>query len=278
MKKPLISIVLPVLNGEKYLSLAVNSVIAQTYKNWELIIVDNGSFDNTPHIIAEYIKKDPRIKGINCNKKGIVPALNTGLSHCSGPLIARIDADDIWLPEKLEIQEKAVNNDSSLALLGTSVEIINDKGKILADRKAFNNGKPLGYKAVKQLLGRKNLFCHSSILIRKEVIDTLGGYSDRFLHSEDYHLWLKVTNQFKVEILKQKLVKFRYHQNSISRKYARDQQKNSLKLRIALCFSLGNPVANCWFILYDSIKFHSSLLKLRVKRINKRYKTFIKNA
>ena len=278
MIKPLISIVLPVFNGEKYLSLAIDSVIAQSYQNWELIIIDNESSDKTPHIITEYIKKDVRIKGLYCSQKGIVPALNTGLSHCSGPLVARIDADDIWLPEKLETQKNAFNNDISLTLLGTSVEIINDKGEILTDRQAFNNGKPLGYKEVKQRLGRKNLFCHSSIMIRKEVIDVLGGYSDRFLHSEDYHLWLKITKQFKVEIFEEKLVKFRYHQHSISRKHSRVQQQNSLKLRKTFCFNIGNPIANGWYILFDSVKFHGSLIKLRVKRINKRYKTFIKNA
>lgn len=282
MKKPLISIVLPVLNGEKYLSLAINSVIAQTYKNWKLIIVDNGSTDNTPAIINEYLKKDTRIKGINCNIKGIVPALNTGLKHCVGTLIARIDADDLWIPNKLEVQVNYLNSHPQLALLGGSVEIIDDKGNTLPNTKAFNNGMHLDPKEVVKKISHNNLFCHSSIVIKKEVLEEFGGYAEKYLHSEDYFLWFQTVQKYKAEILAEKLVLFRYHPQSISRKFILEQQKSSLALRRTFCYSIGNPLVNLAYILKDTILFYlrlakSYLLELHLfKRTNKRNKESVK--
>lgn len=251
MENPLISIILPVINGENYIEKAINSVISQTYKEFELIIIDNGSTDSTPTIIQKFIKTDSRIIGLVCVQKGIVNALNTGIKECKGNYIGRIDSDDIWHPKKLEIQVHALKNKPSLVLLGTSVKLIDAKGDIISNNKSFNNGEFFNWFMIRQNLSKNNLFCHSSIVMRKDIIEEIGGYQERFLHSEDYHLWFRVVKYHPAEILSDKLVKFRIHDDSVSNKNFIPQQLNSLKVRAAYCFSVGNPIINIFRLLVN---------------------------
>lgn len=260
-KQPLISIILPVLNGEKFLSQAIDSVCSQTYQNWELIIVDNGSTDNTPRIIKSYTQTHKKIKSFFCSQEGIVHALNFGLQQAQGKIIARIDADDIWEKSKLYVQTHAMNENPHIALLGSSVGIIDDVGQTHPNQNAFNRGLHLTHSRIRKKLCRNNLFCHSSIVIKKEVIEQLGGYSDKYLHSEDYFLWFQTVQKYKAEILAERLVLFRYHPQSISRKFMLEQQKNSLKLRARFCFKMGDSALNILTLSIDFLKYYLKIFR-----------------
>lgn len=270
MTNPLISIVLPVFNGEKYLNLAIDSVIEQTYVNFELIIVDNNSTDSTRDIIQKYTARDKRVKSFICKEKGIVPALNKGLSKCNGTFIARIDDDDIWLTNKLEVQLEFFKHNPLLTLIGTSIILIDEKGNKLPPRRAFNNGMSLNQKQISRKLNRNNLFCHSSILIRKEVMEEMGGYSSRFTHCEDYYLWFNVVKNHNAEILENQLVYYRVHKESISIDSYVNQRINSFHLRLLNSFTMGNPVVNLFWLMLSTPKYIRYLIlsfKTHLKKI-----------
>ena len=131
MNIPLVSVVLSVYNGEKYLMNAIESILDQTYPAFEFIIVNDGSTDNSPKIIDKYRKLDNRIKVLNQKNRGLIDSLNRGLALANGRYIARMDSDDISLPSKLEEQYNYLENNPDIGVLGTWIEMINEDGKPL---------------------------------------------------------------------------------------------------------------------------------------------------
>src|ERR1700681_1475187 len=130
VKTPLVSVVLPVYNGERYLTQSINSILFQTYSNWELIIINDGSSDNTENLILNY--PDKRIKYIsNDGNKGIIYSLNKGLEKAKGEFIARLDADDVALPFRIEKQVEFLTENTDYAMCGSYFQTIDSNGKIL---------------------------------------------------------------------------------------------------------------------------------------------------
>lgn len=206
---PKVSIVIPVHNGEKTISRALQSIAKQTYRNFETILVDNNCTDNTLKVAEEWAE-EANITVINCATQGIVPALNTGIYSSKSEYIARQDADDYWYEDKLEKQVLFLENNPEISILGTQIRLLNESGD---PQELGTYGKPVIYPEGDQeirlmmLLGQ-NPLCHPSIIMKKEVPLVVGGYS-RFFHlAEDLHLWIRAFPFFKFANLPDVLVDY----------------------------------------------------------------------
>lgn len=225
---PKVSVLIPVHNEEKTIKRCLDSVVNQTYKDFEIILVDNLCEDRTLEIARSI--SDSRIKIIDCNTKGIVPALNTGIQNCSGDLIARQDADDFWYPEKLEKQVNFFESREDISILGTQIRILDEKLNL--KNKDFRY--PLKDNAIKSwLLTGKNSVAHPSVMFRKEILLRVGGYDDSYPIAEDHHLWLRCIKWFNFANLSDILVDYTaIHNESYDPKYpllASEAQFNLLK-------------------------------------------------
>ena len=215
MNPPLVSVIMSVYNGEKYLVQAIDSILNQTYQNFEFIIIDDCSTDNSSHILQEYAQKDSRIKIIKKEKnigiKGFIKNLNLGISIAKGKYIARMDADDISLPERFQKQVDFLENNPEITLVGAQLNLINEQNKITGEAIAALQHRDI----VKRITSQIQLF-HPVIMFRK---DQNIQYREKFLYCEDYDLYLNlITQGKKLANLNEKLLNYRILANSISRK------------------------------------------------------------
>ena len=225
-QNPKISVITAVFNGQKYLEESIKSILEQTFLDFEFIIVDDGSTDKTKEILKNWAKKDSRIKIItNLKNIGLTKSLNRAINIAKGEYIARQDADDISLPQRLEKQVVFLENNPEVKFLGTFGYAINGEGKTLREEVL-----PVSPQEIKNILIKRNPFIHTSVMIRKEIIDKLGGYNENFKFIQDYELWFRILRVTKGENLPLFLVKKRYTSEMISFK----NNKEQLKQRVAL--------------------------------------------
>jgi len=209
---PKISVVMTVYNGERFVKEAIDSILSQTFTDFEFIIVDNASADSTCSIISEY--KDRRIKLIkNKDNLGQTKALNIGILSSSGEFIARMDADDISLPERLQIQYNFITKDKSLAVVGAWHKAIDEVGRSI--RKIAMPTDPFHIKCYLISPGALTYYCisHPTVLIRKKVLDEAGLYNEQYL-TQDYELWLRISRKFKLANVAKVLLKHRVYESS----------------------------------------------------------------
>eukprot|EP01084_Bolivina_argentea_P297933 513346_1 len=235
---PLVSIVLPMYNAEHYICASIDSIINQTYLNWELIIINDGSTDNSLHIIhSKYINNYPNINLISLKQNvGIVKALNIGISKCNpnAQYIARMDADDISSHNRIETQIKFMINNPVINVLGTNVSVFDsENGKIL---------KTINYKCLNTLSIKWCclFFCpmnHPTIVFRNINNNNIIHYDGLYKHCEDYHLWFKLLFEYNYKFanLNKSYLKLRKNQTkinniNISNKYHNKQLNNSIQL------------------------------------------------
>ena len=206
MANPKISVIMSVYNGERYLREAIDSILNQTFADFEFIIVNDGSTDSSPEIIRSY--DDERIRVINNETNiGLTKSLNKAITEARGEYIARQDADDISLPNRFEEQTMYFKHYPETALLGTSKYVIDEDGKILGKRVSPANPS-------KSLL-KANVLTHGSVMFKKAIVDELGGYNEILRYSQDYELWLRIAKHYEVRNLKQVLYKSRHHSENV---------------------------------------------------------------
>lgn len=246
-QNPKISVIMAVFNGQKYLREAIESILGQTFQNFEFIIVDDGSIDKTKDILEDIAKKDSRIKTIvNSENIGLTKSLNKAIDAAKGEYLARQDADDISLPQRLEKQVDFLENNPKIKILGTFGYAINKNGKILREEVL-----PVSFAEIKKVLIKKNPFIHTSVMLRKEIIDKAGKYNENFKVIQDYELWFRILRVAKGENLPLFLVKKRYWPEMISFK----NNKEQLRKRIALkkeVIKMGDYSKFCYFYLLRS--------------------------
>lgn len=190
MSLPLVSVLLPVRNGASWLGEALASIQGQTLADFELIVVDDGSTDASAAIAAEHARSDPRIRLVRGPAEGISAALNAGLACCRAPFIARMDADDIALPQRLERQLAAIEQDPGLGAVGCQVEIFPREGmsENLLAYEAWLNSLTSPERIERECLVESPLV-HPAAFIRAEALREVGGWRTRGW-PEDYDLWL----------------------------------------------------------------------------------------
>jgi glycosyltransferase involved in cell wall biosynthesis len=214
---PSISIIMPVWNGGKFLNAAIDSLLAQTFGDFELLVVDDGSADCTAEILQAYT--DPRLRILRLDHAGIVVALNHGLAQARADWIARLDADDISLPRRLELQWQAVNHRPQAVLCHTSVSYFGDASLAMGDARL-----PRSRSFTALRLCYQCPIVHSTVLFKKSVALAVGGYLPEERHAEDFSLWGRLLEQGEFISLPEKLVQFRLHAQSISQKNLAVQQ------------------------------------------------------
>jgi len=208
-----ISIIMPVYNAEKFVSFAIKSVLNQTYGDFEFIIIDDCSTDESYKIIKEFASSDNRIRIIRNNENiKIVKSLNIGLKAAKGEFVARIDADDIWFEDKLEIQLGVFEKNKDLFLLGTTKIQIDGNGKILKS----NERHIYSYEEIQKNILKYNLFCHSSVMYKRDLVNRVGYYNEKYKNSEDYDYWIRIIKNHKSMILQQALVYYRLTEGMVS--------------------------------------------------------------
>lgn len=205
-QNPTVTVLMPVFNGSEYLLEAINSILHQTYRNFEFLIIDDCSTDNSLEIIRSL--SDYRIRVVT-NKKnlGLTKTLNKGLQLAMGGYIARIDQDDISLKCRLQRQVEFLQKNPDIKLIGTWFQIINSKKIIKTLR------PPVQQKKLVNRINRYNPFAHSSVMFDLKAIHKLGGYPENIIHAQDFDLWVTVLMQYKASIIPEVLVQVRYHQN-----------------------------------------------------------------
>jgi len=229
--EPLVNVVMPVYNYEKYLRKAVDSILTQTFRDFELIVVNDGSTDGSVSILEEYRQKDRRVVIYNHSKnQGIVAALNRGIRMGRSKYIARMDADDISKTNRLEIQLQFLESHPYIGLVGSAARLINSKGRISGRQPVV-----IGPLALKWNLLSQNPFIHSSIFVRREVLEkVLPYYSSEFPYTEDYDLWTRLESITQFENINIPLIDHRVHGLSITftRRKRQFEEKNKISTRI----------------------------------------------
>jgi len=209
-KSPNISIIIPTYNRAVYLSAAIDSVLCQTYKDFELIVVDDGSSDNTREIVQAY--SDQRIRYLYKKNGGAASALNLGIKNSRGNFIARLDSDDIFLPKKLEIQVESLDVNPDIGLVYTQAYNIDSEGNIL---RLYLKNHTCPQEALKVM--RHFLFPPSqSIMFRKSCIDKAGYFDENIPIAEDWDFCIRMARHYKFAYCDKPLVKIRRHSEMIT--------------------------------------------------------------
>ena len=225
---PVVSVVIPVRNGARYLRLAVESIQAQSLRDFELIIVDDGSTDGTPELLRELAARDPRISLHRQDARGLVSALQyaIGLSQCS--ILARMDSDDIALPDRLERQLAAFEARKDLVALGGQVLRIDDQGRALGV-----GNYPVGSKLTKERLRLSSPICHPAAMVRASALARIGGYREAYRHAEDYDLWLRLADIGEIDNLPSQVLEYRVHGAGTTGSYPLAQAMNAALALVA---------------------------------------------
>ena len=230
---PLVSVLMPVYNAEKYLAEAIESILNQTYPHFEFLIFNDGSSDASAEIIGQY--QDSRIRFINAPENiGYVPHLNAGIEMAKGKYIARMDADDISHPTRLEKQVAFMEANPATGLLGTAINIFNANGPI------FTWYPEQEYEAAKCYLLFDTCFAHPSVMIRREVLLQHNlRYNATYMPAEDYKLWADMVQVSQVANLKEPLLNYRESGTQISQQKSHLQFTNANRVRQEMLSCIG---------------------------------------
>lgn len=211
MENPLVSITLLSYNRDRYIAKSIDSILAQTYQNWELVIVDAGSTDNTDKIIKKYQALDNRIIYHKKDKKdGVAHDRNVSLGLCHGEYIAVLDSDDYWLAKnKLERQVDILLKNPKCVIVGTQVITVDQDDNILG--KIIN---PESNDLIRESILMRNPFVHSSVMFRATACRQLGGYDQKVVIGEEYDLWLRMCKTGEGLNLSDEATAYRIHTGS----------------------------------------------------------------
>ncbi|OGS17288.1 MAG: hypothetical protein A2219_03400 [Elusimicrobia bacterium RIFOXYA2_FULL_50_26] len=223
---PQISVIMSVYNGARYLRQAVESVLAQSLGDFEFIIIDDGSNDESPAILDEYASRDGRIRLTHRQNKGLTVSLNEMIASARGGIIARQDADDYSHPDRFMEQMRYLRNNPWIMLLGTAGYIINENGVVIQRQKIMTGTSRLHKKILKN-----NRFIHGSVMIRKSCLDEIGAYNDVFIYGEDYELFLRIANKYPVDNIDMPLYYYRINPASVSLVNCRKQEQTGIVVR-----------------------------------------------
>ena len=215
---PEISVIMSVYNQEEYVEEAINSILQQDFLNFEFIIVDDASTDQTRNKLKQF--KDPRIKIFrNSQNRGLTKSLNKALKLASADIVARMDGDDVSLPYRLSTQFNFLKAHPEIALVGSSYYIIDKKNKIISTVKV-----PTSPDEISVVLSEQNCFGHGTVMFRKESILKVGGYDENYSYAQDYDLWLRLEKEFKIANIKKPLYLWRANENGISFRNQKEQK------------------------------------------------------
>jgi glycosyltransferase involved in cell wall biosynthesis len=207
---PEVTVLMPVYNAERYVADAVESILAQTHRDFELLVIDDGSTDASAEVVRRFRDGRVRLERNDANR-GLTATLNHGLRLARAELIARQDADDISLPDRLERQVRLLRSNEDVALAGARGWVMDDHG---------HRGAPLDraleHDTIRWELLFDNGFIHTSVLFRKSAVLDLGGFDESFAYCQDYELWSRLARSHRVANLADRLVGSRFHPGAMT--------------------------------------------------------------
>lgn len=217
---PLVTVLMPVFNGGAYLGDAIESILNQSFRDFEFIIINDGSTDHTSSILHRYERRDGRICIYHQENRGLIASLNRGCSLARGKYVARMDADDISLPERLRKQVQQMEARPEIGVLGTWVEYIDNKS---APQESWRMPTSPGFIGWSLLFG--NCLAHPSVMMRREVLERLGFYKAEALHAEDYDLWIRASVVTRIANIPEVLLQRRVWEESVCSRYSDAQEE-----------------------------------------------------
>lgn len=205
MTNPKVSVLLPVYNAERFLALAIESILSQTFQDFELIVIDDCSRDGSWRVVEEYAGKDARIVAVKNEKNlNLSATLNKGIAMAKGEYIVRMDHDDISLPFRLEKQVQFLDEHPDVGIVGGDIEIIDEEGMVFGQRKYNRTDQ-----TIREKIFWYSPFCHPAVAIRKKILDEVGNYDHRFSPADDYELYFRVGMKSKFANLDATVLKYR---------------------------------------------------------------------
>ncbi len=265
MSKIPITVLMPVYNAEPFLREAIDSMLHQTFTDFEFVIINDGSTDRSEEIIKSYT--DPRISYYkNESNLKLIATLNKGFDLAQGKYIARMDADDISLPTRLQLQFELMENDQTVGLCGTWFDTFNGD-KIVGSSRYSADHSTICFKHLYQIH-----LSHGTCMFRTSVLKKHGLYfNPDFSHAEDYELWSRISTVTKLANVQQVLYKVRQHENEVSHKYSDIQVANSYRVKTRLFEIMGVKVNNDDLDLFREIAYqnyeHSDQYLLQCKKL-----------
>jgi glycosyltransferase involved in cell wall biosynthesis len=237
MNGPTVSVVMSVFNGEAFLQEAVESILRQSFRDLEFIIINDGSTDGSGSILDYYQKSDPRVRVFHQENRGLIQSLNRGCGLARGKYIARMDADDISLNDRLLRQVEWMENHQEVGVLGGAVEWIDSIGKSLGI-----HTRPGTNDLIRSALTEGCAFWHPTVLIRRDTFRSVGGYRAVVVDAEDYDLWLRIADRSGLANLQAVILKYRIHSGQVSmRKYKQEALSALGALAAASSRMKGDP-------------------------------------
>ncbi|ABQ25877.1 glycosyltransferase family 2 protein [Geotalea uraniireducens] len=235
-KSPSVSIILPVFNGEKYLQSAIESLLSQSYADFELIIINDGSTDQSLAIMTKYSICDKRIRILNQENKGLIYALNKGIDLSRGEYIARMDSDDISHPDRLKHQVAFLERNRDVGIVGTYIDLFDE----------FNH-TGIKFATKPEEIRAKLLFgcelAHPTVMIRKVFITKYDlRYDINDLHAEDFGLWVRCCTYFNIANVPKILVRLRQHNSQVTKVYGSKTIQTSMEIILKQLLQLGITV------------------------------------
>ncbi|HEY1802813.1 MAG TPA: glycosyltransferase [Terriglobales bacterium] len=228
MSDPVISVAMVVRNVQRFLAEAIESILAQTFTDFEFIIVDFGSTDNSKEIVTKYAATDTRVQMHEIAPCGLAEARNAAGFLARGRYIAIMDADDIAAPERLRLQVAFLEKNPGVGVVGGATEWIDAAGDSLR-RETF----PTGNQEIKSALEVHCPFCQPSVLVRREAFDLVGGYRAAFAPAEDYDLWMRISEHYECANLSDVLLKYRIHPQQVSFQKRTQQTLGCIAARVS---------------------------------------------
>ena len=240
MKIPAVSVVVSVFNGEHVPAEAVESILDQSFRDFEFIIVNDGSTDHTGAILEDYQKRDARVRVYHQENKGLVESLNRGCRLARGEYIARMDADDVAMKDRLLWQVDFMQKNPEVSVLGGAVQVIDSAGRHLA-----TSVNPVVDQEIKSALVDRCPFWHPTVMMRKHVFSSVGGYRPEVPHSGDTEMWLRFASAASIGILQDCQSVYRRHRGNMSRAYTQLRDPQQRKTALDIFFdSRGHAIAN----------------------------------
>lgn len=241
---------MPVHNAQKYITIAIESILNQTLKEFELIIINDNSKDKTLEILKFFSKKDSRIKIINNETRlNIANSLNKGIGFAKSEIIARMDSDDISLPDRLEIQYKLINSSKNIAVVGANIMLIDSEGKEIGLRNYPDSSEKL-----KNCLFRYSSFAHPVVMFRKKMFDEVDRYDPQYSPTEDLDLWFRLGRNYKFRSVPRTLLKYRLDEKSSSHKALKDVEILVFKIRLKAMTKYGY-LPSFYDVIYNLVQF-----------------------
>lgn len=221
---PALSVATSVLNGERHLAAAIESVLAQDFDDFEFLLLDDGSHDRSRAIAEHYAARDPRIRVIARENRGLVASLNQLFEEARAPLVARFDADDICAPDRFSRQMSFLAANPDHGVVGSAIAYIDDHGAAAGNPPVTH---PTDHAALSANLEDGPLLCHSAVMVRRDLVLAAGGYRPAYLHAEDYDLWLRLSGMTRMANLPERLLSYRVSENQVSTRHMIAQARHA---------------------------------------------------